>query len=1395
MSYVIDDGPDVTAFDDAVGMVITANPCLRSTLRTSSELDSDPIGVVVRNSQMAVSETVDDGDFEDACARVLRTEWRLDQDAPLRLVLGARNGHVRRFAVIAHHLWWDDSCWDLFARDLDRALAGAELPRREIPREEPTRAPGTEEIAELERPEPEIARPLGLADVPEWGPSSSIEIPLFSDTAIATRIERWCKDNNVGISALVLAAIAGAVPAGDTPVPVVMPVLLRAGTDSVEAGFGYFGNSVIVQVDPAPLSESSMHLAADAIAGALETADIDIAEVLSHWVQAPPEISLVVEDMETVGPCGAQGTALRTGITAEPITVRVSAVSGAVVMTVAYQPERVAAGVAHSFARRIERGISRLVRYEDTEPAALVIESSVPVSEESADSPVELIDRWALTHPERPALRDQSRHWTYRRLVEESRGIAGELLRRNPKYKPLAYAVPRGGDAVLVLLACLYAGIPVVELSYRVPDARLRQMLESAEVGAVIHGGELPEEVSAACRDFVPLWDLDEITTAAANREAVTVQSAAGSETAIIVHTSGTTGVPKPVEITHRGLARHAEWALRGRFPDDGIRLLHAAPPGFDASVGEVVMTLAAGGEVCCARPGVEFSPDLLLDEATSADATVLHGVPAVVDGLVREAEFRPTDSLSGIRCILVGGDRFPSPLLRRLRRLAPDVSVANCYGPTETTLAATMAPLSRGNPSMAIVIGQPRPELTAEILDERLQPVSRGEIGELYLSGDSLARGYRGMPAETANRFVAAPGGGRRYRTGDRASWTDAGLVCHGRVDDQMKIRGVRFEPDDVAAALLDHPDVRDVAIILNDDVVRAFVVSSGRYGPRVDLREYAARRLPEAIVPATVEALTEFPLTRNGKPDREALARRNVANPRRNAEGEGLAAPIAAMMSDCLGGPVSEEDSFFALGGHSLLVFRLVRKLEDIGVRVTMRDVVDNPTPVGLAELLQSRLDAEGDTVPRTLEPEPEPESEVSEASGEIPLTEAQRRMWVIDQVTDDPYRIGIAVMLRGELEPRALTDAVDDVVARHEGLRTSFPVVDGAPVQRIHSRGPGLRYRRCTAEDLSRELARSLGGRWDLSAGPPVRFEALATPEERTLLVVSMHHIVADHAALERLLDDIAEAYAQRCVGSKLVSDHVRQPRERAILERRLRREGWFTSDERWWAEELSGYQDLCEPGERDLTATPCAGVIRKLISPEEVAVLQATCSAEGVTPFATLLAEVGAVLAGYLDRSELVVGVPVSRADDSMVALDTDLVPVRLREPHRHDPAGRRTVFRALAEAIEHGRCGFDSIVRAHGSGRVAGERPLVRHIAQTRASQPPRNTGGLSWRMIPLPPQDAAYDTAWDLELSPDGAVLELIYDRRNVSDRAAQEMHDVVFTRLSQTNEKPEVFP
>ncbi len=703
----------------------------------------------------------------------------------------------------------------------------------------------------------------------------------------------------------------------------------------------------------------------------------------------------------------------------------------------------------------------------------------------------------------------------------------------------VAIAMPRSPDLIVALLAVLKSGAAYVPVDPGYPADRIAFMLTDSQAGIAITTSDLAGSLPAAAAPLIlddpalaevisryPAGDLTDTQRGRPLRPA---------HPAYVIYTSGSTGRPKGVIITHSGVMNYLARCGQA-YPHLAGRSLLITPVSFDASVTVLYGSLLAGGQLCLGALDDDALPAL----AARGGFTFLKATPSHLPLLAElPASCVPTGQL------MVCGEAVPAALLREWRQRHPGLAFVNSYGPTETTTSCLDYQLSPADPipDLVVPIGRPAWNTRVFVLDETLGVVPAGVAGELYVAGAGLARGYLNRPGLTSERFVACPltdacgAGERMYRTGDLARWNAGGaLEFLGRVDDQVKIRGFRIEPGEVEAVLAGLPGVGQAAVAVREDQpgdrrLAGYVVpASGAVLDPAVLREAAARALPGYMVPAVIMVLGQLPLSPNGKLDRRALPAPEYAAGGGRAPATAGEQALCEVFAQVLGlDRVGVQDSFFDLGGHSLLATRLVSRIRVVlGAEVPVRAVFEHPTAAELAVVVAEAGAARAPLTRAVARP------------GRLPLSFAQQRLWFLEQFhgPGTVYNLPLAWRLTGQLEVGALREALGDVVARHESLRTLFAVADGQPYQDVVPAGQAraqiaAEFTMLTARrgELAGLVEEAAGHMFDLAAELPFRASLITVTDQEHVLVLLCHHTAADGWSLQLLLSDLAAAYQAR------------------------------------------------------------------------------------------------------------------------------------------------------------------------------------------------------------------------------------------------------------------------
>ena len=814
----------------------------------------------------------------------------------------------------------------------------------------------------------------------------------------------------------------------------------------------------------------------------------------------------------------------------------------------------------------------------------------------------------------------------------------------------VAIAAERSPQLLIGLLAIIKAGGAYVPLDPDYPAERLAYMLQDSGVHLLLTQTALLERLPAAegvCVIAMDSLHLDSWPTQAPGLHLH------GDNLAYVIYTSGSTGQPKGVGNTHGALAERLQWMQATYQLNQTDVLMQKAPISFDVSVWECFWPLITGCRLVLAGPGEHRDPHRIAQLVQEHGVTTLHFVPPLLQLFIDEPLVAECTSL---RRLFSGGEALPAELRNRVLAQLPAVQLHNRYGPTETAINVTHWHCTAADGERS-PIGRPLGNVICRVLDEQLNPVPAGVPGELCIGGIGLARGYLGRAGLTAERFVADPlgvAGARLYRTGDRARWNADGVLEYlGRLDQQVKLRGFRVEPEEIEARLLALDGIAQAVVLVRDAQLIGYYTAHSELDEQ-QVKATLAAELPEYMVPALLMRLDAMPLSPSGKLDRRALPE-PVWQTREHVEPHTpLQLQIAAIWREVLGLPrIGLRDDFFALGGHSLLATQIIsRTRQACDVELPLRTLFEASELgafVGQVGLIQAAGQRNQQTAIARVD-----------RSAPVPLSYSQQRMWFLWQMEPDSpaYNVGGMARLRGVLDVGRFEAALQALIMRHETLRTTFPSVDGVACQKVAPQtGVRMDWQDFSAlnETARQQRLQQLADQeahtpFNLETGPLLRACLVKAGEQEHYLVLTLHHIVTEGWAMDifaRELSALYEAFIDE-------RDSPLAPLPVQYLDYSVWQRQWLESGERqrqldYWTAQLGTEHPLLElPGDRPRPPVQShrGELYRFDLSDELAARVRAFNAERGLTLFMTMTATLAVLLYRYSGQTDLRIGAPVA-----------------------------------------------------------------------------------------------------------------------------------------------------
>ncbi len=934
----------------------------------------------------------------------------------------------------------------------------------------------------------------------------------------------------------------------------------------------------------------------------------------------------------------------------------------------------------------------------------------------------------------------------------------------------VALYMERSVEMLVSMWGVLKAGGAYVPLDPTYPTDRLAWMLADSQAHLLIAQTNVPPSLIVSGIPVIYLDTEQEIIAQhPSNSPSVDVQP---DHLAYLIYTSGSTGRPKGVAVSHRNLV-HSTWARQLYYSEPVDRFLLLSSFNFDSSVVGLFWSLSSGGTLFITSEEQQRDPHQLAILIASHQITHILCLPALYDLLLQAGI---TGQMNSLETVIVAGEACPLALVRHHNAILPQAKLYNEYGPTEATVWSSVYACSAAGeqPDTTLSIGRPITNTQLYILDEQGQLVPRGVVGELCVGGEGVVRGYHRQPAKTAEKFVPDPFGlqpGRRlYRTGDKARYrADGNIEFLGRIDDQVKIRGFRIELTEVEGALARHPDVQYAVVIVDKGLtgqsllVGYIVASAGCSLKAQELRAFLQQSVPTYMIPSFFIILDELPRLPNGKIDRQALPSPRSVRPDMDVvfipPETATEKTLAQIWKELLGiEKIGRHDNFFELGGHSLLAAQLVSRVrQKLQVEIPLKLVFTAPTLSHLAVSITTTQQSQNKLTAVTIIPQ------VSRQNP-LPLSFGQRRLWFLDRLTEHKalYNLPILLHLIGTLNISVLEQSLNEVIRRHESLRTTFSLAMNEPVQHILPT-VSVSIERLSwptngdIADGSVEIQREAQRPFDLETGPLLRACLWHLSSEDHILLITIHHIVADGWSVGVIQQELWTHYQARLNNEvPPVAPLPIQYADFALWQKAALQGEKYEIQLEYWRRQLAGLPELNLPTDFARPAVPSfTGMTQPFQLTHELSwQLQKLAQTAGVSLFMTLMSAFQILLARYTGQIDLGVGTPVANRQrvelEPLIGFFVNMLVIRTKltaDLTFYELLQR--VREITLDAYTHQDLPFELVVEALQPRRSVDRNPLCQVIfAWQNTPQDLIQMPGLTFK--PLVP--ATGTTRFDLEL-------------------------------------------
>ncbi len=975
-----------------------------------------------------------------------------------------------------------------------------------------------------------------------------------------------------------------------------------------------------------------------------------------------------------------------------------------------------------------------------------------------------LFEKQVEKTPDTVALEFENDKLTYSQLNEKANNLAFYLQKSGVKPNDLvAICMERSIEMVIGLLAILKVGGTYIPLDPAYPQERINYILEYSQVEVILTQSWVWEGNREK-------YIIIEVDTQTPNPELRTPNSEPQTpeDLAYIIYTSGSTGKPKGVEISHQAIVNFLySMAQQPGINSDDI-LLSITTLSFDIAGLELFLPLITGAKVVLASRETAIDGVALSQKIDQCNASIMQATPATWQMLI-DAGWQGKKDLK----ILCGGEALSQPLAKDL--LTKSSELWNMYGPTETTVWSMIEKIETEE---NITIGRPINNTQIYILDNHLQPVPIGIPGHLYIGGDGLARGYVNRPDLTEERFIKSPFNPdkRIYKTGDLARYLSNGKVEYrGRSDYQVKIRGFRIELGEIENQLNQHSEVKNSVVIAKKEaseikrLVIYYIAKKEESVTSEDLRSYLKTKLPDYMVPSVFIPLDEFPLTPNGKINRKALSElqetfinKPLTPPRTPIEKE-----LVAIWTEILGVTVGINDDFFTLGGHSLLATQIISRIrQQLKLEIPLRSLFEFPTIAQLSQIIDNHKPTSKPKIKKVSRDQP------------LPLSFAQQRLWFLDQF--DPgnhsYNMSGTIELQGQLNEEALEKSLNEIIRRHEALRTTFETNNGQPIQVINSQvditleKEDLQLLSNAEKDtkIKEIVIQQVEQPFNLKQTPLLRTKLIKLEDNNHILIFILHHIIFDVWSSGVIIKEISSLYHAFCQDKPSPLPELPiQYTDFAYWEQQWLQGEVLEEESQYWLEKLGHFPTLnldqinkkfVNIPEKNLFKAPQDFSLSPTLSQQ----LNKISQQSGVTLFMTILGALNVLLYRYTREDDLVIGTDFANRNhqetEALIGFFINII--LLRNNLSGKPSFRELLSRVretTLEAYAHQDFPFAKLVELLQPERSLDQTPLFQVLLVFQnAPVSPLKLSGLTLKPVQLYEGEARFDLVLFIEETNQG---------------------------------------